>query len=82
MRQSTMATQVSRAEPANSCANGFIQYTRIQPTRTVFPTEEFRFQTASISRLHMNGRFSYTGANTNLPSAMLAEHLAPIIGAP
>jgi hypothetical protein len=53
---------------ANSCVNGFIQYTRTQPTRTLFPTEEFRFQSASVPRLHMNGRVSYTGANTDLPN--------------
>jgi hypothetical protein len=50
---------------ANSCVNGFLQYTRIAPTRTMFPTEEFRFQSASLRRLHLNGRFSYTGASMN-----------------
>lgn len=53
---------------ANSCENGFIQYTRFQPTRTMFPTEELLFQSASISRLHMNGRVSYTGASMDLPN--------------
>ncbi|HEV2679490.1 MAG TPA: hypothetical protein VGV14_03240, partial [Rhodanobacter sp.] len=53
---------------ANPCESGFLQYTRVQPMRTIFPTEEFRFQSASIKKLAMNGRVSYTGANMNMPS--------------
>jgi hypothetical protein len=52
---------------ANPCVNGFLQYTRVAPMRTLFPTEEFRFQSTSLKRLHLNGRLSYTGASMNQP---------------
>ena len=51
---------------ANACENGFLQYSRSTPTRTLFPTEEFRFQSSSLKKVQMNGRVLYTGANTNL----------------
>jgi hypothetical protein len=53
---------------ANPCDSGFLSYTRIQPMRTMFPTEEFRFQSSSIKNVHMNGRFSYTDANMHMPN--------------
>ncbi len=53
---------------ANPCESGFLQYTRSQPMRTIFPTEEFRLQSASVKKVEMNGRVSYTGANMSMPS--------------
>lgn len=53
---------------ANSCINGYLQYSRYEPMRTIFPTEEVRFQSSSIPRIHMNGRFGYTGASMNQPN--------------
>jgi len=53
---------------ANATCNGYLQYSRSQPTRTLFPTEEFRFQSSNITNIQMNGRIRYTGANLNLPS--------------
>jgi len=53
---------------ANSCVNGYISYTRIQPMRTIFPTEEFLFQSSNLQKLHVNGRLSYTGANMDQPN--------------
>ncbi len=53
---------------ANPNCNGYLQYQRYAPTRTLFPTEEFRFQSSNLARIQMNGRVRYTGANTNLPS--------------
>jgi hypothetical protein len=53
---------------ANARCNGYLDYSRYQPTRTLFPTEEFRFQTAYIKNIQMNGRIRYTGANMNLPN--------------
>jgi len=47
--------------------NGYIAYSRSSATRTLFPTEEFRFQSAAIKNIQMNGRVLYTGANMNLP---------------
>ncbi len=43
-------------------------YLRTQPTRFFYPTEIFRFQSASIRNLSMNGDFRYTSAKMNLPS--------------
>lgn len=52
---------------ANPTCNGFLQYHRYSPTRTLYPTEEFRFQSSDIPKVQMNGRLQYTGANMNLP---------------
>jgi hypothetical protein len=53
---------------ANPTCNGFLQYFRTAPTRTLFPTEEFRFQSASIKNIQMNGEVRYTGGTMNLPA--------------
>lgn len=47
--------------------NGYLQDTRFEPTRTLFPTEEFRFQSSDVKNFAMNGRISYTDANMHLP---------------
>ena len=43
-------------------------YLRSQPTRILYPTEIFRFQSASIKNIAMNGNVRYTNANMNLPN--------------
>jgi hypothetical protein len=43
-------------------------YLRSQPTRMLFPTEIFRFQSSSIKNVAMNGNIRYTKANMNLPN--------------
>jgi hypothetical protein len=43
-------------------------YMRSQPTRIIYPTETFRFQSSSIKNVVMNGDFRYTNANMNLPN--------------
>ncbi|HLJ75795.1 MAG TPA: hypothetical protein VKT75_00200, partial [Acidobacteriaceae bacterium] len=48
--------------------NGYIQDARREPTRTTFPTEEFRFQSAEIKNFSTNGRITYTDANMHLPN--------------
>lgn len=53
---------------ANACVNGYLQYSRVQPTRTLFPTEEFRFQSSDLNLLKLNGRVLYTGATMDLPN--------------
>ncbi len=50
-------------DPACAVATG---YQRTQPTRILYPTEIFRFQSTSIKNISMNGDFSYTNANMNL----------------
>jgi hypothetical protein len=42
-------------------------YLRSQPTRILFPTEMFRFQSSSFRNVSMNGAARYTQANMNLP---------------
>ena len=45
-----------------------ISYLRSQPTRILYPTEIFRFQSSSIRSISTNGDFRYTSANMNLPN--------------
>lgn len=52
---------------ANATCNGLLQYTRSAPMRTLFPTEEFRFQSSDIKNVQMNGNVRYTSADTNMP---------------
>ncbi len=60
-------TNATTPATANATCNGFLDYTRSSPTRTLFPTEEFRFQSSDLKNVQMTGSARYTGANTNLP---------------
>jgi hypothetical protein len=42
-------------------------YLRSQPTRFLYPTEIFRFQSSSVRNISMNGDLRYTNAKMNLP---------------
>lgn len=46
--------------------NAFLAYNRSSPTRTLIPTEQFRFQTGPIPQITMNGRVLYSSATSNL----------------
>jgi hypothetical protein len=48
--------------------NVITSYSRYQPTREIFPTEIFRFQSSSIKNVTMNGNVRYTDANMSLPN--------------
>lgn len=50
----------------NPTCNGYLAYSRSAPTRTLIPTEQLRFQSASIPKLTMNGRVLYSAATSNL----------------
>jgi hypothetical protein len=50
----------------NPTCNAFLAYTRSAPTRTLFPTEQVRFQTAAIPNFSLNGRLLYNGSNSTL----------------
>ncbi|MEI9977593.1 MAG: hypothetical protein WDN23_01105 [Edaphobacter sp.] len=63
-----IASSTTTPPTANAGCNGYLQYSRYQPARTLFPTEEFRFQSAYIKNIQMNGRVRYTGANMNMPN--------------
>lgn len=43
-------------------------YLRSQPTRIIYPTEIFRFQSTSLKNISMNGNIRYTDANMSLPN--------------
>jgi hypothetical protein len=45
----------------------YSSYLRSQPTRILYPTEIFTFQSSSIRNIAMTGDFRYTKANSNLP---------------
>ncbi len=46
-----IANSTTSPATANAGCNGYLQYSRYQPTRTLFPTEEFRFQSAYIKNI-------------------------------
>jgi hypothetical protein len=52
----------------NPACNVVSSYLRSQPTRILYPTEIFRFQSTSIRNISMNGDVRYTDANMNLPN--------------
>lgn len=61
-------TSFATNPPTTSGAcNGYISDTRSESTRTLFPTEEFRFQSSDIKNFATNGRITYTDANMHLP---------------
>jgi len=51
---------------ANPTCNAFLGYNRFAPVRTLTPTEQLRFQSASIPRLSLNGRLLYSSGTSNL----------------
>lgn len=50
----------------NPTCSGFLSYTRYAPTRTLFPSEQFHFESALIPHLTMNGRVLYMGTTSHL----------------
>jgi hypothetical protein len=63
------APQTSGGLPIiNAACDVASSYLRSQPTRILYPTEIFRFQSSSIKNVEMNGDVRYTDANMNLPN--------------
>ncbi len=62
-----IVTTLTTPPTANPTCSGYLQYSRFAPTRTLMPTEEFRFQSSSIKNIQMNGDVRYTGGKMNLP---------------
>jgi hypothetical protein len=48
-----------------SC-NGTLDYHRYAPVRTLLPTEQLRFASASVPHLNMNGRILYSGGESSI----------------
>lgn len=61
-------TSATTPPTADATCSGFLQYYRTAPTRTLFPTEAFRFQSASLRNVQMNGDVRYIGGTMNLPA--------------
>lgn len=50
----------------NPKCNAFQSYERSAPTRTTFPTEQLRFQSAALQHITLNGRLLYSGSTSRL----------------
>jgi hypothetical protein len=53
---------------ANPFCSSTVQESMTAPTRTSFPTEQFRFSSRYFENVAMNGRLTYTGDITNINS--------------
>lgn len=63
------APQTPGGMPVINPACGVIaSYFRSQPTRILYPTEIFRFQSSSLRKITMNGDVRYTNGNMSLPN--------------
>ncbi len=62
-----IVTSATTPATANPTCSGYLQYSRFAPTRTLMPTEEFRFQSSSIKNIQLNGDVRYTGGTMDLP---------------
>ncbi len=51
----------------NSTCSLLTGYSKVSPFRTDYPTEQFSFQSNYFRRVDMAGRFSYSGANSDMP---------------
>ena len=60
------ATPFNPNGTVNPKCNAALDYSRVQPMRTLFPTEQVRLQSSAIPHLTLNGRLAYTGASSNL----------------
>jgi hypothetical protein len=50
----------------NPACDAITSYLRTQPTRSIYPTEMFRFQSTSIKNIALNGDVRYSVGNTNM----------------
>src|SRR5215469_1540556 len=50
----------------NPTCSAYLAYSRYEPTRTLFPTEQFRFQSSAIHNVTMNGRLLYNGTSSHI----------------
>lgn len=57
---------VSASGVGNPYCSGFLSMSITAPTRTTFPTEQFRFSSNYWDRISMNGRLLYSGGISNV----------------
>lgn len=60
------ATPFSSNGTVNPTCSAFLAYDRTAPTRTLFPSEQLRFQSTTVPRVTMNGRILYMGTTSHL----------------
>jgi hypothetical protein len=51
---------------ASSTCNGFLAFSRFAPSRNLYPTEQFSFQSNYWKRVDLTGRVTYTGADSDV----------------
>lgn len=61
------ATPILGTGFVNPACNGYFAYSNFHPTRNLYPTEQFSFQSNYWRKLNLTGRFSYTAAGSNTP---------------
>lgn len=61
------ATPVLGTGFANPACNGYFAYSNFHPTRNLYPTEQFGFQSNYWRKVNLTGRISYTSAGSNTP---------------
>ena len=52
---------------ANPCVSDFTGYSRVAPIRSLFPTEELRFQSAHFESVRLNGQLLYSASKMSMP---------------
>src|SRR5262249_25201601 len=53
---------------ANPLCNGILGYTRQNPVRTNYPTEQLSFQSNYFHHVDLSGRFSYSSSDSDNPA--------------
>jgi hypothetical protein len=61
------ATPILGTGFVNPACNGYFAYSNFHPTRNLYPTEQFSFQSNYWRKLDLTGRFTYTGSDSNAP---------------
>jgi len=60
------ATPFNANGTVNPTCNAYLGYSRYAPVRTLFPSEQFHFQSTSVPNLSFNGRVLYMGTTSHL----------------
>lgn len=61
------ATPILGTGFVNPACNGYFAYSNFHPTRNLYPTEQFTFQSNYWRKLDLTGRASYTGSDSAAP---------------
>ena len=61
------ATPILGTGFVDPACNGYLAYSNFHPTRNLYPTEQFSFQSNYWRKVSLTGRVSYTGAGSDTP---------------